>query len=108
MYRRSILLLEDELTNRFLQMVVMKSAAVVITFLWLIVLWNWPVLSVLGTSSSWLVRSIEAMTAWLKAVRLEGGVAPRFNDSAVDSSPLLMRLFLLLKVFYNSARVVQI
>ena len=29
------------------------------------------------------------MATWAKAVRLEGGVAPRFNDSAEDASPPL-------------------
>ena len=38
---------------------------------------------------SWLVGAIEAMAAWARAVRLEGGAVPRFNDSAVDAAPLL-------------------
>ena len=33
-----------------------------------------------GERPSWIVGAIEAMAAWAKAVRLEGGVAPRFND----------------------------
>ena len=37
----------------------------------------------------WLVSSIEAMASWVRAVRLEGGGAPRFNDSAVDAAPPL-------------------
>ena len=37
----------------------------------------------------WLVGAIERMATWAKAVRLEGGVAPRFNDSAEDASPPL-------------------
>ena len=37
----------------------------------------------------WLIRAIWAMETWSKAVRLEGGVAPRFNDSAEDASPHL-------------------
>lgn len=42
-----------------------------------------------GERPPWLVGAIEAMAAWAKAVRLEGGVAPRFNDSAEDASPPL-------------------
>lgn len=38
---------------------------------------------------SWLVSSIEAMTTWAKAVRLEDSGAPRFNDSASDAAPPL-------------------
>ena len=37
----------------------------------------------------WMVGAIERMATWAKAVRLEGGVAPRFNDSAEDASPPL-------------------
>ena len=42
-----------------------------------------------GERPPWLIGAIEAMAAWAKAVRLEGGVAPRFNDSAEDASPPL-------------------
>ena len=42
-----------------------------------------------GERPSWIVGAIEAMAAWAKAVRLEGGVAPRFNDSAEDAAPPL-------------------
>lgn len=38
---------------------------------------------------TWLVRAIEAMVVWVKAIRLEGNAAPRFNDSAQDSAPPL-------------------
>ncbi|MBM5785800.1 MAG: hypothetical protein FJ076_13475, partial [Cyanobacteria bacterium K_DeepCast_35m_m1_288] len=38
---------------------------------------------------SWLVGAIEAMANWGRAVRLEGGAAPRFNDSAEDAAPPL-------------------
>ena len=40
-------------------------------------------------SPSWLIDAIEAMASWAKAVRMQGGVAPRFNDSAEDASPPL-------------------
>lgn len=42
-----------------------------------------------GDRPSWLVGSIEAMVTWTRSVRLEGGAAPRFNDSAVDAAPPL-------------------
>jgi hypothetical protein len=42
-----------------------------------------------GHCPSWLVGSIEVMTTWAIAVRLEDGSAPRFNDSAVDAAPPL-------------------
>jgi uncharacterized heparinase superfamily protein len=42
-----------------------------------------------GERPAWLVSSIEAMAAWARAVRFEGGAAPRFNDSAVDAAPPL-------------------
>ena len=42
-----------------------------------------------GERPPWLLGAIEAMATWAKAVRLEGGVAPRFNDSAKDASPPL-------------------
>jgi len=42
-----------------------------------------------GECPPWLVGAIEAMAAWARAVRLEGGDAPRFNDSAVDAAPPL-------------------
>ena len=42
-----------------------------------------------GERPLWLVSAIEAMASWAKAVRLQGGVAPRFNDSAEDASPPL-------------------
>ena len=38
---------------------------------------------------TWLVGAIEAMASWARAVRLEGGAAPRFNDSAEDAAPPL-------------------
>ena len=38
---------------------------------------------------TWLVGMIERMATWAKAVRLEGGGAPRFNDSAADAAPPL-------------------
>ena len=40
-----------------------------------------------GERAPWLNDTIAAMVTWTKAVRLEGGVAPRFNDSAEDASP---------------------
>ncbi len=42
-----------------------------------------------GECPSWLVGSIEAMATWSRAVRFEGGAAPRFNDSALDAAPPL-------------------
>jgi len=42
-----------------------------------------------GERPSWLVSSIEAMATWARAVRLEGGTTPRFNDSAADAAPPL-------------------
>ena len=45
--------------------------------------------SICGERPPWLIRAIWAMETWSKAVRLEGGVAPRFNDSAEDASPHL-------------------
>jgi uncharacterized heparinase superfamily protein len=42
-----------------------------------------------GECPSWLVGAIEAMTAWAKSVRFEGGATPRFNDSAADAAPTL-------------------
>jgi len=42
-----------------------------------------------GERPFWLVSSIEAMASWARAVRFEGGVAPRFNDSAEDAAPPL-------------------
>ena len=42
-----------------------------------------------GERPPWLVGAIEAMVTWARAVRLEGGVAPRFNDSAEDAAPPL-------------------
>ena len=42
-----------------------------------------------GERPPWLVGAIVAMATWAKAVRLEGGVAPRFNDSAEDAAPPL-------------------
>jgi len=42
-----------------------------------------------GERPPWLVSSIEAMASWARAVRFEGGAAPRFNDSAVDAAPPL-------------------
>ena len=45
--------------------------------------------SIDGKRPPWLLSAIEAMTTWAKAVRLEGGGAPRFNDSAEDAAPPL-------------------
>jgi hypothetical protein len=45
--------------------------------------------AITGERPSWLVGAIEEMVAWARAVRFEGGAAPRFNDSAVDAAPLL-------------------
>ena len=42
-----------------------------------------------GKRPSWLVGAIESMACWARAVRLEGGSVPRFNDSAVDAAPPL-------------------
>ena len=42
-----------------------------------------------GERPPWLMGAIESMATWAKAVRLEGGVAPRFNDSAEDAAPPL-------------------
>ena len=40
-----------------------------------------------GECQSWLISSIESMTAWAKSVGIEGGLLPRFNDSAEDAAP---------------------
>ena len=45
-----------------------------------------------GERPSWLVCAIQSMSTWAKAVRLEPGVAPRFNDSAEDAAPPLDRV----------------
>lgn len=42
-----------------------------------------------GERPPWLVAAIAAMTAWAKAVSLEGGGTPRFNDSGADAAPPL-------------------
>ena len=42
-----------------------------------------------GERPSWLLGAVEEMVQWAGAVRLEGGVAPRFNDSAEDAAPPL-------------------
>jgi uncharacterized heparinase superfamily protein len=42
-----------------------------------------------GAQPPWLVEAIEAMTKWVKLVRLDSGEAPRFNDSAADTAPPL-------------------
>lgn len=44
---------------------------------------------VTGERPAWLLDAIEAMAAWVLAIRMEGGQAPRFNDSAVDAAPPL-------------------
>lgn len=46
-----------------------------------------------GERPSWLVGAIEAMASWARVVRLEGGAAPRFNDSAKDAAPPLDEVF---------------
>ena len=45
--------------------------------------------SLRGERPAWLLQAIAAMSDWLRAVRLEGGQAPRFNDSAADAAPPL-------------------
>ena len=45
--------------------------------------------SVSGERPLWLLQAIAAMSSWASAVRLEGGQAPRFNDSAADAAPPL-------------------
>ena len=45
--------------------------------------------SIHGERPLWLISAIEAMATWAKTVRLESGLAPRFNDSAEDASPPL-------------------
>ena len=37
-----------------------------------------------GERPNWLIDSIRAMSTWVSAVRLESGLAPRFNDSAYN------------------------
>jgi len=45
--------------------------------------------SLSGERPAWLLQAIAAMAGWARAVRLEGGQAPRFNDSAADAAPPL-------------------
>ena len=45
--------------------------------------------SLCGERPAWLLQAIAAMGSWARAVRLEGGQAPRFNDSAADAAPPL-------------------
>ncbi|MFM7312458.1 MAG: heparinase II/III-family protein, partial [Cyanobium sp.] len=42
-----------------------------------------------GDRPVWLLQAIAAMGSWARAVRLESGLAPRFNDSAADAAPPL-------------------
>ena len=44
---------------------------------------------VTGERPAWLHNALDAMAAWAVAIRLEGGQAPRFNDSAADAAPPL-------------------
>ena len=48
------------------------------------------------------------MTIWAKAVRLEGGVAPRFNDSAEDAAPPMDQVITLPTVTCNSILMAQV
>ena len=91
MHRRAMRLLEQELASQLLADGghEERSASYHLLMLDRLVELACSLAVINGERPSWLVGSIEAMTFWVKAVRLEGGAAPRFNDSAVDASPPL-------------------
>ncbi len=91
MYRRAMRLLEQELSS---QVLVdggheERSASYHLLMLDRLVELACVIAVIHAQRPFWLVRSIEAMASWVRAVRLEGGGAPRFNDSAVDAAPPL-------------------
>ena len=91
MHRRAMRLLEQELST---QVLVdggheERSASYHLLMLDRLVELACSLSSIHGERPPWLVDAIEAMATWSQAVRLAGGVAPRFNDSAEDAAPPL-------------------
>ena len=91
MYNRAMRLLQRELSCQLLSDGghEERSASYHLLMLDRLVELACAITSICGERPPWLIRAIEAMKTWAKAVRLEGGVAPRFNDSAEDASPPL-------------------
>ncbi len=91
MHRRALRLLEQELTSQVLGDGghEERSASYHLLMLDRLAELACSLAIVSGERPAWLHNGIEAMAAWAVAIRLEGGHAPRFNDSASDAAPLL-------------------
>ena len=91
MHRRAMRLLQKELTSQVLADGghEERSATYHLLMLDRLVELACSLAVIQGERPSWLVGAIEAMATWAGAVRLEGGAAPRFNDSAADAAPPL-------------------
>ena len=91
MYRRVMRLLQKELSSQVLPDGghEERSASYHLLMLDRLVELACALSAIHGERPSWLVGAIEAMATWARAVRLEGGIAPRFNDSAEDAAPPL-------------------
>lgn len=91
MHRRALRLLEQELASQVLEDGghEERSASYHLLMLDRLVELGFALSVIKGQRPAWLVAAISAMSDWAKAVRLEGGGAPRFNDSAADAAPPL-------------------
>ena len=91
MHRRALRLLQQELVSQVLADGGQeeRSASYHLLMLDRLVELGCALSVINGERPPWLVAAIDAMAAWAKTVRFEGGGAPRFNDSAADAAPPL-------------------
>ena len=91
MHHRAMLLLEEELSSQILPDGghEERSASYHILMLDRLVELACVIADIKSERPIWLVNAIDFMASWLRAVRFEGGIAPRFNDSAPDAAPHL-------------------
>ncbi|NOL48008.1 MAG: hypothetical protein HF560_10600 [Synechococcus sp. MIT S9220] len=91
MHHRSLLLLNQELISQVLPDGGHEERSAVYHLLILdrLVELACVLISIRGSAPDWLRHTIKDMASWVSVVRLEGGILPRFNDSAEDAAPPL-------------------
>jgi len=101
MHERALLLLKSELESQILHDGghEERSASYHLLLLDRLVELACTLESITGHRPAWLVQVISSMSSWARSVRLQGGMFPRFNDSAPDAAPPLDQVVDFAEVF---------
>ncbi len=107
MYRRTMRLLQKELAKQILADGghEERSTSYHLIILDRLVELACVLVSVKGIHPVWLHKAIKDMSRWCTAIRLTGGLTPRFNDSPADAAPPLDEVMEFANAYLNQRTV---